>query len=73
MKNCPLWLFAITILFINLDGPLPAQCEVSRQRILEVGVLPTEILTIGVEDRRPGEPLVIFQNALAGRGNLATV
>lgn len=64
MKNFPLCLFAITVLFMNLGGPLPAQCEVSRQRILEVGELPTEILAIGIEDRRPGEPLVIFQNAL---------
>ena len=64
MKNHPLWLYAITILLLNFNGPLPARCEVPQRRIVVVGGLRTEILTIGIEDREPGEPLIIFQNAL---------
>ena len=64
MKNFPLRMFAIAFLFMHLGGSLPAQCEVLQKRILEVGELHTEILATGIENRKPGKPLVIFQNAL---------
>jgi pimeloyl-ACP methyl ester carboxylesterase len=64
MDDSALWASAITVLFLALGGPASARCEVSRQRIVDVGDIRTGILTVGIEDRGPGEPLVIFQNGI---------
>jgi pimeloyl-ACP methyl ester carboxylesterase len=64
MNNSPLWLSVITILFLALGEPLPAQCEVLQRRIVDVGGLRTGILTVGIEDRKQGEHLLIFQNGI---------
>ena len=64
MKKPPLWTCVITFLFLNSAMPPPAECGASPKRIVNVGGLGTEILAVGIEDRGPAEPLVIFQNAL---------
>jgi pimeloyl-ACP methyl ester carboxylesterase len=60
----PAWLHAIAVLFLTVCGPLAAQSQASPERTVNVGGLGTRVLTIGMEDRGPGEPLVIFQNGL---------
>jgi pimeloyl-ACP methyl ester carboxylesterase len=57
-------LYVISVQFLTLNEPLAAQPTVSPQRNVNVGNLRTRILTIGIEDRKPGEPVVIFQNGL---------
>lgn len=40
----------------------PVQIAPAQPRTVQVGDLPTRVLTIGLESRREGQPVVIFQN-----------